>query len=277
MAFNKAAADGAKIATVEPIRKKKYIWDIVDWFYSKGWDKYAVLFLTGVYTGLRISDIISLKVKDVFNQPSVQIREQKTMKIKEFPINKDIGYILNNFCMGMDPDEFLFQGRGGRQLDRSQVYRRINEACQALQIPGNIGTHTMRKTFGYHFYQQTKDVALLQTIFNHTAPDVTLRYIGITQDQINRAYRNYSLKLDGKDDLRTLAKRLCPSRERSHRVFAFCTAYIKNGGIKHFEFAKMVLELLLAPVKPKTKVEEDFDDEDDIDQDLYEEYYDYDY
>ena len=270
MAFNKAAADGAKIATVEPIRRKRHIWDIVDWFYSKGWDKYAVLFLTGVYTGLRISDIIALKVKDVYNQESVKIREQKTMKIKEFPINKDIGEILNNFCIGLDPEEYLFQGRGGRPLDRSQVYRRINEACQALEIPGNIGTHTMRKTFGYHFYRQTKNVALLQTIFNHTAPDVTLRYIGITQDEINQAYRNFSLKTDGNDDLKSLNKRLSPSRERSHRVFAFCTAYIKNGGLKHLEFAKMILELLLAPIKPKNQ-QDDVEAEDIMDED-----YDYD-
>ena len=193
MAFNKVAQDGAKIATVEPIRSKKDIKNICDWFYSKGWDKYAVLFYFGVSSGLRISDIIGLKVKDVVGTTRIQMREQKTGKIKEFPLNKKLSTLFSDFCAGADDEDFVFQGRQGRQLDRSQVYRRINEACQALNIDANVGTHTMRKTFGYHFYRQYKDITLLQEIFNHTAPDVTKRYIGITQDEINTAYLNFNI------------------------------------------------------------------------------------
>ena len=50
----------------------------------------------------------------------------------------------------------------------------------------------MRKTFGYHHYQKFKDIAMLQKIFNHSTPQVTLRYIGIDQDQIDYSY-NYSI------------------------------------------------------------------------------------
>ena len=56
-----------------------------------------------------------------------------------------------------------------------------------------IGTHTMRKTFGHWHYQQYKDVAILQEIFNHSSPSVTLRYIGINQDNIDKSYMNFSL------------------------------------------------------------------------------------
>lgn len=56
-----------------------------------------------------------------------------------------------------------------------------------------IGTHTLRKTFGYHFYQQYKDVAVLQQIFNHSSPAVTMRYIGITQDIIDEKVDNFTL------------------------------------------------------------------------------------
>jgi len=49
-------------------------------------------------------------------------------------------------------------------------------------VKENVGTHTLRKTFGYHFYKQTKDVAMLQNILNHSVQNITLRYIGITQD-----------------------------------------------------------------------------------------------
>jgi integrase len=57
----------------------------------------------------------------------------------------------------------------------------------------DIGTHTMRKTFGYHYYKATIDIAMLQDIFNHSAPSITKRYIGITQDEIDKSLEGYRL------------------------------------------------------------------------------------
>jgi len=79
------------------------------------------------------------------------------------------------------------------RLSRETVWRIINEAAKACGVEGPIGTHTMRKTFGYHFYQQTKDVAMLQQIFGHSAPSITLRYIGINDDLIDNVLKNFSL------------------------------------------------------------------------------------
>ena len=92
-------------------------------------------------------------------------------------------------------DDYIFSGRraGDKPLDRSQAYRIINDAARAIGITDKIGTHTLRKTFGFHFYQRTKDVALLQYLFNHSSPSVTLRYIGINQDVADRALRGFSL------------------------------------------------------------------------------------
>ena len=259
MAFNKVAQDGAKIATVEPIRSKKDIKNICDWFYSKGWDKYAVLFYFGVSSGLRISDIIGLKVKEVVGTTRIQMREQKTGKIKEFPLNKKLIALFTDFCSGAEEEDFVFQGRQGRQLDRSQVYRRINEACQALNIDANVGTHTMRKTFGYHFYRQFKDITMLQEIFNHTAPDVTKRYIGITQDEINQAYLNFNID-DNLDEF-DRHKNLCKSRQRAQRVYSFVSSYLKSGAKEHATFAQLILEVLLAPVQSKNDEDMEEDDE----------------
>lgn len=68
----------------------------------------------------------------------------------------------------------------------------LNEACKAVGVSANIGTHSMRKSFGYHHYKQFKEVAMLQMI-NHSTPAVTLRYIGIEQDEINNSYRQFEL------------------------------------------------------------------------------------
>lgn len=51
----------------------------------------------------------------------------------------------------------------------------------------------MRKTFGYFHYQQYHDIAMLQAILNHSSPSITLRYIGISQDEIDQSYSNFSL------------------------------------------------------------------------------------
>jgi len=251
MAFNKVAQENAKIATVDPIRSKQDIANICDWFYSKGWDKYAILFYFGVSSGLRISDILSLKVEDVYGKSKILMREQKTGKIKEFPLNDGLKEMMWDYTRGRDPKDWVFEGRQHRQLERSQVYRRINEAAQALGIDANVGTHTMRKTFGYHHFRQFNNITLLQTIFNHTSPDVTKRYIGITQDEINESY--LALNLDVASDGLGALKELCNSRDRAVRVRSFCTNYIKNGGKKHKEFAQMVLEILFAQPKPRKK------------------------
>ena len=74
----------------------------------------------------------------------------------------------------------------------TQAYRIIVKAGKKVGLT-DIGTHTMRKTFGYFHYQQFHDVALLQTIFNHSSPSITLRYVGINQEKIDDSYRNFSL------------------------------------------------------------------------------------
>lgn len=91
-------------------------------------------------------------------------------------------------------NDWLFPSqRGCKPISRVQAYRIICNACLKAGITAKIGTHTLRKTFGYHFYNKTKDVALLQCIFNHSAPSVILRYIGINQDIIDSNLQAFSL------------------------------------------------------------------------------------
>ena len=69
----------------------------------------------------------------------------------------------------------------------------VQEACFEAGITARIGTHTLRKTFGYHFYQEYKDIGLLQYLFNHSSQRVTLLYIGITQELIDSKLRSFAL------------------------------------------------------------------------------------
>lgn len=177
---------------VEPIRNKKDVTKVEEYLAKKS-KRNRLIFAFGINTGLRVSDILALDIKDVKDKTHIEINEKKTGKYKKFPINKKLKPLIKNFIKGREDEEPLFLSQKNYRLDSSQVYRMINEACAAVGITVNVGTHTMRKTFGYHHYQQFKDVALLQTIFNHASPRVTLIYIGISQDEIDNSYQNFIL------------------------------------------------------------------------------------
>ena len=88
----------------------------------------------------------------------------------------------------------MIKSRNGinRPLTRVQAYNILKEVGEEFGVE-NLGTHTMRKTFGYHYYKKTKDVATLMKMFNHSDPSITLKYIGIIQDEMNRARREFSI------------------------------------------------------------------------------------
>ena len=159
-----------------------------------------LLFMVGINTGLRISDLIKLQVQDILNsdrtlKTHIEIVEQKTNKKKRFKINTIWAEELYQYIKNMDMEEYIFKSRNGvnRPITRVRAYNILNETARKVGIQDEIGTHTLRKTFGYWFYQRTKDVAILQQIFNHSSPSITLRYIGINQDIVDRELENFSL------------------------------------------------------------------------------------
>ncbi len=171
--------------SVEPIRDLATLEKVKTELMKQSYRDY-VMFTTGLNTGLRISDILPLKVADVRNKTHITIRENKTNKRKRFAINPTLRALLDPYIEGMADHEYLFQSRKGENqpITRVQAYRILKQAGENLGID-NIGTHTMRKTYGYHHYKNTGDIVMIQQQLNHTSPSVTLRYIGITQDEID--------------------------------------------------------------------------------------------
>lgn len=183
---------------VEPIKSKKDI-ENIEKYLAKHSLRNQLIWVFGTNTGLRISDILALNVEDVQNKQYVEIIEKKTKKYKRFPLNNKLRNLIKEYLKVRDKqysltnDEPLFVGKKHCRLDRSQVYRFINDVCEDLNISVNVGTHTMRKSFGYHHYKQNNDVALLQKIFNHSSPSITMRYIGIAQEELDESYINFEL------------------------------------------------------------------------------------
>jgi integrase len=154
-----------------------------------------IMVLIGINTGLRIGDILRIKVSDVRDREKFNIQEQKTGKARTVYLQPSVQLETQEYIFHAklkDSDFLLASHPGGGPLSRTQAWRIIKKAGEACGLE-NIGTHTLRKTFGYHHYNQNKDVVILQQIFNHSAPSVTLRYIGIKDKEIRENLMNFCL------------------------------------------------------------------------------------
>ena len=185
---------------VQPIRDKKQLESMKKVLKASNLRDYC-LFTLGINSGLRISDLLGLTIGDVMDNGKVRdritIREMKTGKGKDFPISesarKSIVEYLKTRPNVAQSDVLFISRKGNKAITRQQAWLIINNAAHTVGITDDIGTHTLRKTFGYHAYQSGVDISLIQKLLNHSAPSVTLRYIGITQDQLDDVYLNLNL------------------------------------------------------------------------------------
>lgn len=200
---------------VEPIRDMEEIKNIRE-VLSKN-TKHELLFILGINTGLRISDIRNLKFSDILTdrfeiKESIMITEQKTNKKKKFYLSDTVKKVFKKYLheckIGLCLDEYIFASQvTGKPISRQQAYRIINNAGVKIGIvkrdkfgklvEGSLGTHSLRKTFAYHTFQSATNkgatIALLMHLLNHSSEAHTLRYIGITEDQKKEAYLNSNL------------------------------------------------------------------------------------
>ncbi|ADM38003.1 site-specific integrase [Bacillus spizizenii] len=173
---------------VQPIRSLEKIQDVKQYLLNKNKRDYF-LFIFGINSALRISDILPLQVKDVKNKDHLWATESKTKKKRKILILESLKQEIYEYTKDMKENEYLFKSvRTRKPISRIQAYRILREAAAACGLE-EIGTHTLRKTFGYHFYQRTKDIAELQRILNHSSPSITMRYIGIDEDTTRAAYK----------------------------------------------------------------------------------------
>lgn len=180
--------------TVEPIRDRAKIKQM--YHYLNGiHPKYGLIFKFGINTGLRISDLLPIRVLDIYNargafREHLIITEQKTSKEKRIKLNDILRGCLNAYIkeQALTQQDYLFFSQKGDYLGRIHVYKKLREAADALGIE-NVGTHTLRKTWGYWTYKISKyNIGLIMDTFNHTSTAITLRYIGINQDQKDELY-----------------------------------------------------------------------------------------
>lgn len=173
---------------VYPIREHQQIEEIKEYLRNKNERDY-ILFILGIHSGLRISDLLALKVEDVLCGERLIIKEIKTGKTKSFPLAALIRREVLDYAVRCK-SPYLFPSRKGKKaITRQQAYLILNAAADEAGINEPIGTHTLRKTFAYWAYKQGTSLELIQKILNHSSSAITLRYLGITQEEIDEVYR----------------------------------------------------------------------------------------
>ncbi|RKQ29288.1 tyrosine-type recombinase/integrase [Oceanobacillus halophilus] len=170
---------------VDPIKDLETINEIKKLLKQKS-QRDFLLFVFGINTGIRLNDLLHLKVKDVWDGKEAReflfITEAGKRKEQSIFLNNKVhdaskGYLLDS---NLSANDFLFKSRKyDGPITRQQAYRIINQAGREVGIQGKIGTHTIRKTFGYHAYRKGIAISLIQSVFGHASPSETLRYIGI--------------------------------------------------------------------------------------------------
>lgn len=162
----------------------------------------------GVNVALRISDLLRLKFEDIRSDNTIYIKEKKTGKTKIIKLNntcqqavKDLKKFYKKEGYKNHSKGYLFKSQQHQirvnysdvPITPYSVGRYLREAKYLLAITYPIGTHSFRKTWGYNAYKKTKDIGLVMRALNHSSPRVTLRYIGIEQEDIDDIYLSMEL------------------------------------------------------------------------------------
>ncbi len=192
---------------VEPIRDRKKIAQIKNQLRGQRRYRDLLLFVVGINTALRISDLLGLQVEHFWDDNQhikrrFWIKEQKRSKRQEVVINSSIQETLDEYLAAYPQisdgrDHFIFfntkVGHFREPIKRGQAWKIITTICQQVGLRGNFGTHSLRKTWGYHARMQGVDLALIMHKLNHESIAYSKRYLGITDDELQAVSQRLNL------------------------------------------------------------------------------------
>ena len=191
------------MGTTQPIRDKEELKKFISYDRdTKPRPRDYALIVTGLHTALRISDILNLKWGDLYRfeknayEKHLCVQEKKTGKNSLIAVNGHVVAALEYYRATRTPKpaDYIFSKNSNPAvpLCRSQAYRIIKKAASETLKDKNISCHSLRKTFGYHAWQQGISPVILMDIYNHSSYHITKRYLGIVQDERDSAF----LKID---------------------------------------------------------------------------------
>jgi len=165
--------------------------------------KFCLLITIGVFTGLRISDLLKLRFNQFENSDILTIQEQKTRKTRRIKINPDLKEIIQRVKGRMvvtNTDQYIFVNKyGTKPIDKSYVNVKLKELLKQynIELEGNASSHLFRKTLGNRVLRlnnySNESVILLMELFGHSSPSITKKYLGIREREIHNVYDSLRL------------------------------------------------------------------------------------
>ena len=191
------------MAATQPIRKKHEVRALAFYYFKRGQIRNYVLLVLGIFTALRISDLLRLRWDDVYDFKSKRVRghidiiEKKTKKSKTIALNRHAICALRIFApKAAKQGGFIIENiNTGKSISRIQAYRIIRRASDDLEFQVRVSCHSLRKTFGYHAWKSGVSPVVIMEIYNHSSLGVTRRYLGVTQDDKNKVYLDLDLRV----------------------------------------------------------------------------------
>ena len=160
--------------------------------------KFCLLISIGVFTGLRISDLLSLTYSDLLSNETFTLREMKTKKQRSIKVNKDLKGIVSRIVSKSNItnlNQLIFINKyGTKSIDKSYVNVKLKELVKKyrIKLDGNVSTHTFRKTLGRRVMEvnnySNESLVLLMELFGHSSMSITKRYLGIREQEIHNVY-----------------------------------------------------------------------------------------
>ena len=166
------------------------------------------LFMLGVNVGGRISELLALRIGDVWqNKQAVSdlLFEKGMVKGKEtarmIPVNADGRQAINELIQwhkeqffNLEKKRPLFISRKGYSaISRVQGHRILEEAFQSAGLNGKLATHSMRKTYAQRMYDATGDIFMVQEALGHKSVVTTQKYLGVSYPKMQAASRAIEL------------------------------------------------------------------------------------
>lgn len=195
---------------VYALKERDDVVRVAQWLRDHKDPKYLLAFTLGINLGLRANELLKLRTQDVFapdgtvvlDRP-VTVWQSKNKKHRELWLNEACKRALEAHYPHRTPATYhagwLLPSREGGHITYRTLQGVLKEAAEACGVKRNFGTHSLRKTFGYNQYHQNHDIASLQGIFGHSSSAITLRYIGVTEDDVRAAYQSVSIDVYGED------------------------------------------------------------------------------
>lgn len=179
---------------MQPIREKEEMTKMKEWLLINKGYKYYFLWVLGCNTGLRISDLIRLRVADVRGVDRFTVTMKKNDRDVEVHLNPYIRAEIEKYVQGKQDKDYLFSSREGvnKPITRQMASMVIKEAAEVLGLK-QVNSHSMRKSFGYAYYKSQKNIVYLMELFGHSTQKQTLAYIGLTSDDIQESMLNFQV------------------------------------------------------------------------------------